>query len=114
MNIALIKALAHEAFITSLKQKGIVIELKVYEKAIFDDKKVADLVKTYGGALQEYKGKGKRFDYILQGERGKKTFSFKPAEIFKQLNALISDIKKIKPEIAEDKEKNKEDQGSED
>ena len=37
-----------------------------------------------------------KFDYILQAERGKKTFNFKPEEIFKQLRGLFADMKSIR------------------
>ena len=94
--IALTKAEAHDAFVISITQKGLVVELKMYEKARLDVARIPELLKKYNGAFKMYPGKVPRFDYVLQSERGKKTTGFKPEEIFGQLRSLFDDMKGIR------------------
>ncbi|MBR4345273.1 MAG: transcription-repair coupling factor [Lachnospiraceae bacterium] len=94
--IAITKAEGHEAFVTSITQKGIVIELKMYEKAGLDVAQLPDLIKKYNGALRMHPGKVPKFDYILQSKRGKKMTAFKPEDIIDQLRALFADMKAIR------------------
>ena len=96
LNIALVKAYGHDAFVTSITQKGMVVELKMYEKAGLDVGRIPELLKKYDGALKMYPAKVPKFDYILQGERGKKVTGFKPEEIIKQLKNLFEDMKNIR------------------
>ena len=64
--------------------------------------KILEITKQFAGNLVNEKGNLCRpgpvpkFDYILQSERGKKTFNFKPEEIFRQLRGLFSDMKSIR------------------
>jgi transcription-repair coupling factor (superfamily II helicase) len=100
LNIALTKAEAHDAFVTSVTQKGNVVELKMYEKAGLDVTRIPELLKKYDGAFKMYPGKVPRFDYILMGERGKKVTGFKPQEIITQLRGLFADMKAIRLDAA--------------
>ena len=100
LNIALTKAEAHDAFVTSVTQKGNVVELKMYEKAGLDVAQIPGLLKKYDGAFKMYPGKVPRFDYILMGERGKKVTGFKPQEIITQLRGLFADMKAIRLDAA--------------
>ena len=68
----------------------------MYEKAGLDVARIPELLTKYGGAFKMYPGPVPKFDYILQSERGKKTFNFKPEEIFRQLRGLFSDMKSIR------------------
>ena len=94
--IALTKAEAHDAFVISITQKGLVVDLKMYEKARLDVARIPELLKKYNGAFRMYPGKVPRFDYVLQSERGKRTLGFKPEEIFGQLRSLFDDMKGIR------------------
>ena len=96
LNIAITKAEGHDAFVTSITQKGTVVKLEMYERALLDVAQLPELIKKYDGAFKMYPGKVPKFDYILQAERGKKTFNFKPEEIFKQLRGLFADMKSIR------------------
>ena len=96
LNIALTKAEAHDAFVTGISQKGCVVKLEMYEKALLDVAQLPELIRKYEGAFKMYPGKVPKFDYILTPERGKKNFSFKPEEIIKQLRGLFADMKAIR------------------
>jgi len=102
LNIALTKAEGHDAYVTSISQKGTVIELKMYERAGLDVAEIPGLLKKYNGALKMNPGKVPSFDYILLPERGKKNMIFKPDEVISRLRALFSDMKAIR--LREDKQ----------
>ena len=100
--IALTKAEAHDAFVTSITQKGLMVELKMYERAGLDVARIPELLDKYKGALKMYPQKVPKFDYIFQGERGKKLTGIKPDEIIKQLRALFADMKGIRMQAKQD------------
>ena len=52
LNIALLKALAHQAHVISIEQKGDIIKFIMYEKARVKVEKIAPMIETYKGNLK--------------------------------------------------------------
>ena len=52
LHIALLKALAHQAYVISVEQKGDVIKFIMYEKAKVKVEKIAPMIETYKGNLK--------------------------------------------------------------
>ena len=100
--IAVTKAKGHDVYVTSIKQRGNKVELKMYEKAWLDGARIPELITKYEGKLKFVTGKGYGFEYTL-GERGRNT-ALKPMEVINSLLALFEDMNGIKLEKPQDTE----------
>ncbi len=65
--IANIKAAAHKAYLTEIKQRGKEFQMTVYEKPQMDTEKIPDFVKSFGGNVQlRIQGKCPYFLYKME------------------------------------------------
>lgn len=96
LEIALIKAKAHEVYVTGITQKGCEVTLELYEKAKLDVTRLNELLGKYPGRLRFTKGKAPVLKFTLEAPRGKAVKSIPAKEVFRQLTGLIEDIGKIR------------------
>lgn len=88
--IALIKALAHKACITQIKQNGDKVKFTMYEKARADIQKIPALVESYNGMLKFVTDKAPYF--ILNLERFRKTSKNDNMKLLNYLKETVSRI----------------------
>ncbi|MCR5330780.1 MAG: transcription-repair coupling factor, partial [Lachnospiraceae bacterium] len=100
LDIALLKAKAHDVYITSLTQKGLKVNMKLFEKARLDITRLPELKERFGGRLKLVPGEHPYFDFSLEIPRKKLVKILTPKEIFAQLDEVIEAIGaiKLKPE----------------
>ncbi len=101
LHIALLKAKAHDCYITALTQKDTGASLKLYEKAKLDVARLAELQKQFDGRLRLIPAKTPYFSYTFAAVRGKAPSSPTPEEVFKQLGEVVEAISAIKLEEKE-------------
>jgi transcription-repair coupling factor (superfamily II helicase) len=90
LNIALIKALAHKAFVTQLIHRGSQVKIFMYQKAAVDINRIPRLLEGFGGALKFVPEEKPYFVYELAYKKtGWKLSSY---EFFEQLKALLEGI----------------------
>lgn len=71
--IALLKGLAHSAYVTAVEQKGQTIKFVLYEKAKIDPQKIPGLLKTFGNTLTFRAEEPPYFLYEKKGRSGKES-----------------------------------------
>ena len=64
--IALIKSIAHKAYITQLKQMNDIVKIVMYEKARVDISKIPELIESYNGTLKFVTDKAPYFSLNLE------------------------------------------------
>lgn len=63
--IANMKAAAHRAYLTEIKQRGMEFQLTLYEKPGFDTTQIPELMKQYQGTVQ-FRTQGKNPYFLFQ------------------------------------------------
>lgn len=91
LNIALIKALAHQAFITNIIHKNDSIKLVMYNKARVDVTKIPHLLEKYKPVLKFKAETNPYFTYFLNGKG--KGLKKDPHSAITNLKNLLNDIK---------------------
>lgn len=91
LNIALIKALAHKAFIINVIQRDNSVKLVMYNKAHVDVTKIPLLIEKYKPVLKFKAEANPYFTYFLDGKR--KDFKKDTYAFFTNLKNLLNDIK---------------------
>ncbi len=92
LNIALLKALAHSAYVISVEQKGETIKFAMYEQAQVKVEAIPELIEKYRGDLQFKMDSNPYFQYQKRGKSGKD----KDADILELVKNILIDIKGLK------------------
>lgn len=95
LNIALIKSLCHDAFITALSHKNYEVKLTMYPKAKLAAHKIPELITKYKGSLKFLPQTNPCFEYKLPPNSKGKADTL---TIFEYLKGLLMDIKELKQE----------------
>ena len=98
LRIALLKAKAHDCYITAVTQKDMGASLKLYEKAKLDVAQLAQLKEKFDGRLRLIPSKTPYFSYTFAAPRGKAPQPPTTEEVFEQLGAVVEAISSIKIE----------------
>lgn len=96
LEIALIKAKAHDVYITGVTQKGLEVTLDLYERAKLDVARLNEVLDLYPKRLRFTKGNNLVLKFTLEGPKGKVVKSISNAEVFKQMTGLIGELSKIR------------------
>ncbi|MBP5331581.1 MAG: transcription-repair coupling factor, partial [Lachnospiraceae bacterium] len=96
LDIALLKAKAHDVYITSLVQKGLKVNMKLFEKAQLDVARLPELKDRFSGRLKLVPGEKPYFDFSLEIPRKKIVKTLTPKEVFAQLGEALEAINAIK------------------
>ena len=96
LNIALLKARAHDVFVISLIQKGLKVTMKLFDKAQLDVAKLPELKKKLDDRIRLVPGEKPYFDLSLAMPRGRIVKSLKPDEVFGQIGDALDAIAEIK------------------
>lgn len=91
LNIAGLKALAHEAYVTAVEQKDSAYRFTMYEKAKVQPEKIPGLLKAYGGNLTF---RAETPPYFLYEKRGRNKKD-KDEDIIEVVRKVLNDIKGI-------------------
>lgn len=91
--IALLKSLAHKAYITQLKQVDETVKIVMYEKAKVDINKIPQLIADYNGALKFVTDKIPYFKLNL--ERFRKTAKNDNIKFLEYMKEMISKISEL-------------------
>ena len=91
LHIALLKGLAHSAYVTAVEQKGKKIKFTMYERAGIDPGKIPELLKKYGPDLIFRTGEPPYFLYEKKGRSGKDS----GAEILETIRNVLEDIRSL-------------------
>ena len=89
LHIALLKGLAHSAYVTAVEQKGESIRFTMYERAKIDPQKIPGLLKAYGNALAFRVEEPPYFLYEKKNRSGKES----GADILETIRKVLEDIK---------------------
>lgn len=95
LNIAFLKAIAHQAFVTKLDHRGKKVKLVMYGQAPLDVSKIPSLLEQYKGALTMEKGLQPTFIYHLNKVpelRGKTD----PIMLFERIKEVLCTIRAMK------------------
>lgn len=96
LHIALIKAMAHNVYVTSLIQKQTEVKLFLYAKAKLQVEQVPTLLSSYQNQLKLIPGQPPSFLFRLETPPGKKKNSHASTEfLFCQMKELLKNIQKI-------------------
>ena len=95
LKIALLKAKAHDVFITGIIQKQRNVRLNLYQKAGIDIGRLPELMAKYPNRLKLNPDKVPNFTFTIEDKNGKKTGIIRPEMVFAQLHQLFDDIKTI-------------------
>lgn len=94
LNIVLVKALAHKAYISQVKQKNLkYVEFTLYEKAKINVEKIPDLVVQYEGRLKFMPQKKPYFQFVWSKEKNPKNEDGK--RFFENIREFLTDMKQI-------------------
>ena len=95
LNIAFLKAIAHQAFVTKLDHRGKKVKLVMYGQAPLDVSKIPSLLEQYKGALTMEKGLQPTFIYHLNKvpELSGKT---DPIMLFERIKEVLCTIRAMK------------------
>ena len=89
LNIALLKALAHSAYVISVEQKGESIRFTMYEKAKVRVEKIPELIEQYKGNLKFTVDANPYFTYLKKGKNKKD----KDEDVLELVKNVLNDIK---------------------
>lgn len=96
LNIAYLKALAHQVFVSELKQKGNVVTLKMYPKAKIKVEKIPELMQKYPNRLKLTPGANPTFTYQLpMSNKTNKLVKLDALSLFENVKILLSDFKEL-------------------
>lgn len=97
LNIAYLKAIAHQAYVTKLDHKGKKVKMTMYQNAPLDVRKIPELLESYKGALTMEKGTHPTFVYHLNKvkDQGGKLDAI---SLFERLKEVLTTIRKMKLE----------------
>lgn len=98
LNIAYLKALAHEAFITKLVHKGKRVRMSLYQKASLDVTRIPELLDQFDSKLTMERGTNPELLYTLSKTTGKgyKTSVSDLLAIFDEIKVLLLAIKELR------------------
>ena len=91
LHIALLKALAHQAYVISVEQKGDVIKFIMYEKAMVKVEKIAPMIETYKGILKFTVDTNPNFTYKKLAKNKKE----KDEDILELVKNVLNSIKTL-------------------
>ncbi|MBQ8559183.1 MAG: transcription-repair coupling factor [Tyzzerella sp.] len=91
LSIALLKALAHSAYVTAVEQKGEVIKFVMYEQAKVKVEQIPELVKKYKGDLQFTVDTNPYFTYQKKAKNRKE----KDEDVLELVKNVLIDIKSL-------------------
>ena len=91
LHIALLKGLAHSAYVTAVEQKGRQIRFIMYERAKIDPQRIPGLLKTYGNDLVFRAEEPPCFFYEKKGKSGKENGT----DILETIRKILEDIKSL-------------------
>ncbi len=95
LNIAFIKALAKETFVTKLEYKNRKIKMVMYEQAPLDVVQIPRMLEEYQGILTMEKGSHPTFIYHLD-KKNKKKERMEPLALFDLIKSILEKISSIK------------------
>jgi transcription-repair coupling factor (superfamily II helicase) len=96
LDIAFLKAKAHDVYIISLIQKGLKVTMKLFEKAELDVARLPELKEKLGDRIRLVPGEKPYFDLSLTVPRGRIVKTLSPAEVFAQIGEAIDAISGIR------------------
>ena len=91
LHIALLKGLAHSAYVTAVEQKGRQIRFIMYERAKIDPQRIPGLLKTYGNDLVFRAEEPPCFFYEKKGKNVKENGT----DILETIRKILEDIKSL-------------------
>ena len=91
LSIALLKALAHSAYVTAVEQKGEVIKFVMYEQAKVKVERIPELVKKFKGDLQFTVDTNPYFTYQKKARNKKE----KDEDVLELVKNVLIDIKSL-------------------
>ena len=91
LNVALLKALAHSAYVEAVEQKGERVKFVMYEKAKVKVEKIPELLEKYKGDLQFTVDTNPYFTYLKKGKSKKE----KSEDILELVKNVLIDIKSL-------------------
>ena len=91
LNVALLKALAHSAYVEAVEQKGETVKFVMYERAKVKVEKIPDLLEKYKGDLQFTVDTNPYFTYLKKGKSKKE----KGEDILELVKNVLIDIKSL-------------------
>ena len=91
LSIALLKALAHSAYVTAVEQKGEVIKFVMYEQAKVKVEQIPELIKKYKGDLQFMVDTNPYFTYQKKARNKKE----KDEDVLELVKNVLIDIKSL-------------------
>ena len=92
LHIAALKALAHEAYVTAVEQKGETFKFTMYERAKIDVQKIPALLASYQNTLSFKVEETPYFLYRKLGRSGKETGE----SVLDTVRKVLEDIRKLK------------------
>ena len=96
LNIALLKARAHDVFVISLVQKGLKVTMKLFEKAKLDVARLPELKSVFKERLRLVPGAQPYFEFTLEIPRKRVIKKLTPNEVFDQIGEVLDAIGKIR------------------
>ena len=91
LSIALLKALAHSAYVIAVEQKGDIFKFVMYEKAHVNVQKIPALIEKYRGNLKFTVDTNPYFTYQKKGKNKKE----KDEDIIELVKNVLNDIKSL-------------------
>ena len=91
LNVALLKALAHSAYVEAVEQKGETVKFVMYERAKVKVEKIPKLLEKYKGDLQFTVDTNPYFTYLKKGKSKKE----KGEDILELVKNVLIDIKSL-------------------
>ncbi len=96
LNIAYLKALAHQVFVVELKQKGNEVTLKMFPKAKLKVEKIPELMQKYPNRLKLIPGANPTFTYQLPiANKTSKLIKLDALSLFDNVKILLNDFKEL-------------------
>ncbi len=95
LNIAFVKSVAKQAFVTKLEYKNRKIKMVMYEQAPLDVVQIPQLLEGYHGVLTMEKGSHPTFVYHMD-KGNKKKERIEPNALFDLIRSVLEDIKTIR------------------
>lgn len=91
LNVALLKALAHSAYVEAVEQKGETVKFVMYERAKVKVEKIPKLLEKYKGDLQFTVDTNPYFTYLKKGKSKKE----KGEDVLELVKNVLIDIKSL-------------------
>ena len=97
LNIAYLKSVAHEAYVTKMVHKGKKVRMMMYAQAPLDVTKIPALLESYKGALTMERGTTPTFIYHLDKRENAKQ-KLDAISLFELIKSVLTTIKEMKLE----------------